>query len=462
MSTTPAAAAPQLSPAKVAAPIAQLLALDQIHPDPNQPRKKFDEAALKDLAESIKAEGLVQPMVVRPNGKGYYLVAGERRLKACKLAGLKEAPVIVRPDLKDQDVQVLQMVENLQREDLSLPEQCDAITKLVKTLGSARAAAEKLGKSEAWVSKRAAAHKLPVEVKKLVDSGQLVDIEVAAALGELKETEALRDKDDDDYRETSFNDLLDELRAAAKPNNDPMYDQPRLVTRDAVRAAVRAEKESQEAFRKDKEEAAKAAARAKAIGTKGSGAIASGTPEPARKVSEAERRAGRVAADRKNLKDKVYTALYEGLKLGKGDRFMDPLALQYLDSASDYEGFPRTSEACRFEFQGWGEIALLKKFASGLPGKVVVDIEPMRLSLEEAQKVSDALKGTPGFKELSLSFKHKVTGADLRSCVAKLAPDQVKTLPLPRAEREKAKAAALGKNAAKPKASIKKAAKKKR
>jgi ParB family transcriptional regulator, chromosome partitioning protein len=133
--------APQLSPAKVAAaPVAALLPLDQVNPDPQQPRKAFDEAALNELAASIKAEGLINPIVVKPNGKGYHIVDGERRYRAAKLAGLKEVPSLIRADLKDQDVTALQLVANLQREDLTLPEQCDAIVRLVKTLGTAGSA----------------------------------------------------------------------------------------------------------------------------------------------------------------------------------------------------------------------------------------------------------------------------------------------------------------------------------
>lgn len=246
-STTPAPA-PQLSPAKVLAATSQLLALEQIHPDPNQPRKDFDADSLKDLAASIAAEGLLQPIVVKPNGKGFYIVAGERRYRACKSIGLKEVPVLVREDLKDKDVSALQLVENVQRTDLTLPEQCDAVTKLVKTLGTARAAAEKLGKSEAWVSKRVTAAGARIEVRKLMDQGHIIDAEIATGLNELMSIA--------DPKDPTVQDIIHRIKE--EPNE---YTSP--VTREELRGAIADEKdaikrrEQQAAEKKAAKEAAK-------------------------------------------------------------------------------------------------------------------------------------------------------------------------------------------------------------
>jgi ParB/RepB/Spo0J family partition protein len=248
--------APQLSPAKVAAaPVAALLPLDQVNPDPQQPRKAFDEAALNELAASIKAEGLINPIVVKPNGKGYHIVDGERRYRAAKLAGLKEVPSLIRADLKDQDVTALQLVANLQREDLTLPEQCDAIVRLVKTLGTARAAAEKLGKSDGWVSKRVTAAGGRIEVRKLMNDGHIVDPEIANGLNELISISKPGDQD--------VKHLIDRIK-------DPGYDAP--VTRDELRDAVADEKaaikrrEEQAAEQKKaREKAAKARAGGKPV-----------------------------------------------------------------------------------------------------------------------------------------------------------------------------------------------------
>ena len=94
------------------------LPLREIEPDPEQPRKRFDDDALNQLADSITENGLLQPIAVRPQGLGgYSIVAGERRWRACRMAGLTEVPVVVK-DVSDEQAMELALVENLQREDL--------------------------------------------------------------------------------------------------------------------------------------------------------------------------------------------------------------------------------------------------------------------------------------------------------------------------------------------------------
>ena len=96
----------------------ETLPLREIEPDPSQPRKTFDEEALGELAASIAEHGLLQPIAVRPQGLGgYSIVAGERRWRACRMAGLTEVPVVVK-DVSDEQAMELALVENLQREDL--------------------------------------------------------------------------------------------------------------------------------------------------------------------------------------------------------------------------------------------------------------------------------------------------------------------------------------------------------
>lgn len=238
-----------VSPAKVAAPVAQMLALDQVVADPNQPRKLFNEDSLKDLANSIRTEGILSPILVRPNGKGFHIIDGERRFRAAKLAGLKEVPVLVRADLKDQNVTAHQLVANLQREDLTLSEQCDAVAALVKSLngpdgkGGQVRAAEKLGKSESWVSKRAAHVTHPAEVRALVAKGQVVDLEVAAGIAEFMQV--IPDKEQQ-------KELLERAR------NPDDWGEP--LTRDDIRNEIRWAKDAI----KSKEEAAKKAAKTRA------------------------------------------------------------------------------------------------------------------------------------------------------------------------------------------------------
>lgn len=127
--------------------IPNTLSLDDIDPNPEQPRQEFDETKLGELAASIKSQGIIQPLLVRPKGGRYQLVAGERRWRAAKLAGLTEVPVLVR-DLSDEEVMVSALIENLQREDLNPVDEAIALKTLRETLKMTQdALAAKLGKS---------------------------------------------------------------------------------------------------------------------------------------------------------------------------------------------------------------------------------------------------------------------------------------------------------------------------
>ena len=114
-----------------AAPADRSLAIDDIAPNPFQPRAHFDESALAEMVESIREQGVVQPLLVRRADRGYELVAGERRLRAARLAGLDAVPVVVR-DLDDRQTLEIALVENLQREDLSALEEAAAYARLAE------------------------------------------------------------------------------------------------------------------------------------------------------------------------------------------------------------------------------------------------------------------------------------------------------------------------------------------
>ena len=127
--------------------IPNTLSLDDIDPNPEQPRQEFDETKLGELAASIKSQGIIQPLLVRPKAGRYQLVAGERRWRAAKLAGLNEVPVLVR-DMSDEDVMVTALIENLQREDLNPIDEAVALKTLRDTLKMTQdALAARLGKS---------------------------------------------------------------------------------------------------------------------------------------------------------------------------------------------------------------------------------------------------------------------------------------------------------------------------
>ena len=130
------------------------LPVESIHPNPNQPRRYFEEAALEELSESIRQYGILQPLTVRRSAGGYELIAGERRLRAAKLAGLREVPCLLA-QAEEESSSILALIENLQRRDLHYFEEASAIAKLITVYGlSQEQAAEKLGKSQSAVANK--------------------------------------------------------------------------------------------------------------------------------------------------------------------------------------------------------------------------------------------------------------------------------------------------------------------
>jgi len=139
---------------------------------PLQPRRRFDEAALRELADSIREKGLLQPVLVRPKGDGYELVAGERRFRAAQMAGLAEVPAIVR-ELDDQAALELALVENLQREDLSPREEAEGYARLAEMGLSHEEIARRVGKSRSAVTNALRLLQLPEEVLRALDEGRI-------------------------------------------------------------------------------------------------------------------------------------------------------------------------------------------------------------------------------------------------------------------------------------------------
>ena len=145
----------------------------RISPNALQPRRAFDEAKLEELAASIRDRGVIQPLIVRRNGDGYELIAGERRLRAAMKAGLKEVPVVVR-EASDNDSLQLALIENLQREDLNAIEEAQAYRRLQEEfhLGQEEIA-QKVGKSRPAVANSLRLLQLPEEVQRDVIEGKL-------------------------------------------------------------------------------------------------------------------------------------------------------------------------------------------------------------------------------------------------------------------------------------------------
>lgn len=149
------------------------LPIEQIRPGRYQPRTQIDPAKLAELAASIKAQGLVQPVVVRVVGDGYELIAGERRWRAAQQAALRQIPAIVR-DVPDQAVVAMALIENIQREDLSALEEAMALKRLIEEFDlTHQAAADAVGRSRAAVSNLLRLLDLEAPVRELVEHKQL-------------------------------------------------------------------------------------------------------------------------------------------------------------------------------------------------------------------------------------------------------------------------------------------------
>ncbi|MEO1555540.1 MAG: ParB/RepB/Spo0J family partition protein, partial [Pseudomonadota bacterium] len=151
----------------------QQIPIEQIHPNPNQPRKRFDSAPLDDLVASIKEKGVLQPLIVRPSGDDYEIVAGERRWRAAQQAQLHTLPVIVR-EFSDIEVLEVAIIENIQRADLNPVEEAAGYRQLMDKFGHTQGKlAEALGKSRSHIANLLRLLTLPESVQTYVSEGVL-------------------------------------------------------------------------------------------------------------------------------------------------------------------------------------------------------------------------------------------------------------------------------------------------
>ena len=147
--------------------------IGKIFSNPYQPRKEFDQTALEELAASIKEYGVVQPIIVKKTLSGYELVAGERRTKAAKMAGLKEIPAIIK-DFNDDEMMEIALIENIQREDLNPIEEAISFDNIIRLRGYTQEEfANKFGKSRSYVTNLLGLLSLPDKVKELVSAKKL-------------------------------------------------------------------------------------------------------------------------------------------------------------------------------------------------------------------------------------------------------------------------------------------------
>ncbi|MBC1491187.1 ParB/RepB/Spo0J family partition protein [Listeria booriae] len=162
----------------------QNIPVSEIRPNPYQPRKTFDSTALRELRDSIKLHGILQPVILRKSeAQGYELVVGERRFRAAKEAGLEEIPAVVR-NLDDREMMELAVLENLQREDLSVLEEAESYDLLMKNLDMTQAKlADRLGKSRPYIANMVRLLSLPAEVQVMLRDGALSMGHARALLG---------------------------------------------------------------------------------------------------------------------------------------------------------------------------------------------------------------------------------------------------------------------------------------
>ncbi|HKI83916.1 MAG TPA: ParB/RepB/Spo0J family partition protein, partial [Candidatus Krumholzibacteria bacterium] len=152
---------------------ASMLPLEDLRPNPHQPRHHMDESALEELSESIRQNGVLQPVLVRRTAEGFELVAGERRLRAAARAGLREIPALVC-SLEETESMKLALLENIQREDLSPLEEAEAYREIMRALdASHQELASVLGKSRSTISNMLRLLQLEPAIHELMDAGQL-------------------------------------------------------------------------------------------------------------------------------------------------------------------------------------------------------------------------------------------------------------------------------------------------
>ncbi|MDP3130744.1 MAG: ParB/RepB/Spo0J family partition protein [Bacillota bacterium] len=198
--------------------------IDHVQPNPYQPRKHFDEAAMNELAESIRINGILQPVIVKKIAQGYMLVTGERRCRAAKMAGFSTVPAIVR-DYNNQYLAELALLENIQREDLTIIEEAEAYKNAIDSLQLTHLElAQKIGKSRSYVSNTLGILSLPESIVAEINLGN-ISMGHARALSKLKDAER--------------------IRTIAR-----MIVENRLTVRD-IEALVKSEKKKKEIKRKD-------------------------------------------------------------------------------------------------------------------------------------------------------------------------------------------------------------------
>lgn len=208
------------------------LNINDIEPNRDQPRKHFDEAALSELADSIALHGVIQPLLVRPiSDGGYQLIAGERRWRASRLAGLTEVPVVIR-EMTDSEAMELALIENLQREDLNPIEEAEGYKLLMDTYSLTQSeAAERVGKSRPAVANAMRLLSLPKEVLDLIKEGRISSGHGRTLLGLNDNSMMLKLCKEIEEKQISVRQLESIIKTLNNPKKDK-DEKPKKVKRD--------------------------------------------------------------------------------------------------------------------------------------------------------------------------------------------------------------------------------------
>jgi ParB family chromosome partitioning protein len=169
------------------------ISLDRIAPNPMQPRREFDQESLMQLAQSFKENGIMQPLLVRPNGSGFTIIAGERRYRAARLAGMTEVPVLQMDDVSDTQMLEMALVENLQRENLNPMETAEGYRRLIEECGLTQAQlGDRVGRSRSAVTNMLRLNTLPDSIKSMIRHGKLTEGHARAILALDNEVEMVK------------------------------------------------------------------------------------------------------------------------------------------------------------------------------------------------------------------------------------------------------------------------------
>ncbi len=161
----------------------EFIDINAIKPNTKQPRKIFQEDKIEELARSIEAYGIIQPILIRPSNTGYEIVAGERRWRAARKASLKQVPCIIR-DLSEEQNLIISIIENMQRENLNPIEEADALNQMISHFGMTQEEVSKsVGKSRPYISNALRLLKLPEMIQEMIVQGQLTNGHARAIAG---------------------------------------------------------------------------------------------------------------------------------------------------------------------------------------------------------------------------------------------------------------------------------------